>query len=629
MERVKDIDFSTLCAGEFHPSPVAWEDQVLYFLLLDRFSDGLEKGYKGIGGKPVSGGKTPLYNTGVDNGNAVAGEADAAAWREAGGKWTGGNLKGLTSKIGYLKRMGITAIWVSPIFKQVSFQATYHGYGIQDFLSVDPHFGTVADLREMVKTAHANGIYVILDIILNHTGNIFSYEPDRYLTRDDRGDTYMDPRWDNRTYQVRGFNNGQGTANIPFQDLSCGTLQVGRDDAVWPEEFQDPACFTQKGRINNWDNDPEYREGDFFDLKDINHGFGPDDKYCPSPALLNLCQVYKYWIAVADIDGYRIDTVKHMEIGALRLFISVIKEFAQTIGKENFFLVGEITGGRERAFDTLEATGLDAALGIDDVQPKLEGLMKGETNPEEYFNLFRNSLLVLKSSHVWFKDKVVTMINDHDQVCKGEHKARFCAEGNGDSLVLGALALNAMTLGIPCIYYGTEQRFDGRGDGDGADRYIRETMFGGSFGAFRSKNRHFFDESNHVFRELGAILKLRKEKLVLRRGRQYLREISGDGVNFGLPRMVGGRLLSVVAWSRILDKTELVLAVNTDPENARTAWVLVDAGLHPAGSTLKGVYSTDHADEGTLVLTVQRKGPDAGIAAIELEVPAAGFVVLE
>jgi glycosidase len=592
MERVSEIDFATLCGGKkFQTSPLAWEDQVLYFLLLDRFSDGMEQGYKDNGGKPVKGGQTPAYNPAIDNGNAVATPADAASWRDAGGKWCGGKLQGLTSKIGYLKRMGVTALWLSPIFKQVSFQETYHGYGIQDFLSVAPNFGSIADLQKMVQTAHANGIYVILDIILNHAGNIFSYNPDRFPTCDDKGNIYMDPRWDNNPYNVRGFNNSDGTAVIPFQDISSGQPTVGRDDAIWPREFQNPDCFTQKGRINNWDHDPEFREGDFFDLKDINHGYGSDSSYSPSPALLNLCEIYKYWIAVADIDGYRIDTVKHMDIGATRFFVSAIKEFSQSIGKENFFLVGEITGDRERAFDTIEATGLDAALGIADVQLKLEGLMKGETNPEEYFNLFRNSLLVRKDSHVWFRNKVVTMINDHDQVCKGEHKARFCTAEDGNKLVLGALALNAMTLGIPCIYYGTEQRFDGRGDGNGADRYIRETMFGGPFGAFRSKGRHFFDESSDLFRELSEILKLRDEKLVLRRGRQYLREISGDGISFGLPVIMGGRMQSVVAWSRILDKTEMLLAINTDPDKLRN---LVLGMLASGWEQIVCAYSTRH-----------------------------------
>jgi glycosidase len=594
---------------------------VLYFLLLDRFSDGREQGYTGNDGKPVTGGQTPPYNPAADFGNAVATPSDAAVWRDAGGKWCGGNLQGLMSKIGYLKRMGVTALWLSPILKQVSFQPTYHGYGIQDFLSVDPHFGSIADLRKMVKTAHANGIHVILDIILNHAGNVFSYSVENGA-----------PPWrGGPPYPVAGFTDRQGAASLPFRNCLENPLPVGRDDAVWPREFQDPACFTQKGRITNWDYDPEFREGDFFDLKDINHGYGPDGSYTPSPALLNLCELYKYWIAVANIDGYRIDTVKHMDIGATRFFVTAIKEFAQIIGKDNFFLVGEITGDRGRAFETVEATGLDAALGIADVQLKMEGLMKGETNPDEYFSLFRNSLLVQKGSHVWFRNKVVTMINDHDQVCKGQHKARFCAAGDGNKLALGALALNAMTLGIPCIYYGTEQRFDGMGDGDGADRYIRESMFGGPFGAFRSKERHFFAENGDLFREVAAILKLRlrDDKLVLRRGRQYLREISGDGINFGLPRIMGGRMLSVVAWSRILDKTEMVLAVNTDPDNMHKAWVLVDAGLHPAGSRLNCVYSTKHGDEGSLVLPVQRKGAAGEIAAVEVEVPAAGFVVFE
>lgn len=90
------------------------------------------------------------------------------------------------------------------------------------------------------------------------------------------------------------------------------------------------------------------------------------------------------------------------------------------------------------------------------------------------------------------------------------------------------LALNATTLGIPCIYYGSEQLFDGEGGGDAADRFIRESMFGGKFGAFRSRGRHFFIEDNqHVYQELSKIHKLRSQQLTLRRGRQFLRPISG------------------------------------------------------------------------------------------------------
>ncbi len=140
-KRLEELHIAEFIKPKYHPSPVAWEDQVLYFLMLDRFSDKQENGYRDNRGQIVSTGSTPPFQS-ADEGNAIQTEADAARWREAGTRWVGGNLKGLTSKIGYLKRLGITALWVSPIFKQVSFQDTYHGYGIQNFIDIDPHFGT-------------------------------------------------------------------------------------------------------------------------------------------------------------------------------------------------------------------------------------------------------------------------------------------------------------------------------------------------------------------------------------------------------------------------------------------------------------------------------------------------------
>src|SRR5438552_1295450 len=183
---------------EFTPSPTAWEDEVLYFLLVDRFSDGNEKGYRGLDG-----------------------------------------------------------------------------------------------------------------IILNHTGNVFSYNPDRYLTSDSSGRQFLDARWDGNRYDVRGFNDSHGNAGLTFArtDPANPTAFPGPDDAIWPVEFQDPAVFTCKGHISNFDYDPEFRDGDFFDLKDVHHGAGTVDAYEPSAALVHQLQVYKYWIAFADLDGYRVDTV--------------------------------------------------------------------------------------------------------------------------------------------------------------------------------------------------------------------------------------------------------------------------------------------------------------------------------
>jgi glycosidase len=599
--RVTDIDFPALVDREFHPSPVAWEDEVLYFLLLDRFSNGRERGYRDNNGTFVMTGDTPLLRA-QDRGNAVASDADAARWRAAGATWCGGTLGGLRTKLGYLKRLGISAVWISPVLKQVPFEQTYHGYATQDFLEVDPHFGTAEDLRDAVRAAHDNGIRVILDVVFNHAGNVFGYV--------DGGD------WTGRPFAVAGFRDATGAATLPFEKVNDAAYP---DGAVWPAELQEPGVFTCGGRIVNWEAYPEYNDGDFFDLKDIRLGAGPTDRYVPSQALRALTRAYQYWIAFADLDGLRVDTVRHMDRGAARYFASAIHEFAQSIGKENFYLIAEITGDRRFAFETLEQVGMDAALGLAEIQDQLEWTVKGQRDPRGYFDLFRDSFELGKDSHTWLRNRVVTCYDDHDQVRKGDQKARFAADDLGQRMALAAIALNVTTLGIPCIYYGSEQRFDGSG---GNDRYLREAMFGGPFGPFRSAGRHTFDEDHPVYREVARILAVRRTTPTLRRGRQYLREISGDGVSFGLPRPIDGPMRSVVPWSRIFADHEVVAAINTDPLLPRTAWVTVDAGLHAVEDTMTCRYSTDRTQENQPVTVEGRNG-----RAIRLTVPAAGFVI--
>jgi glycosidase len=337
-QRLSDLNWAPLLKQTFHPSPVAWEDQVLYFLLPDRFSDDKERDYLDLAGKKVTSGTTPLFDKTKDSENGIQTVADAQTWRDAGGVWVGGTLRGITRKLGYLRRMGVTALWVGPIFKQVSFQPTYHGYGVQNFLDVDPHFGTRDDLRKLVQAAHDNGICVIQDIILNHSGNVFSYT------------NGMQP-WTGNAYGVKGFNDPTGNPTLPFGRLDPSEFPTAfPDGAIWPRDFQDASMFTRKGYIKNWDFDPEYLEGDFSDLKDLDLGLGDPNTYSPTAGLKNLCEVYKFWIAFADLDGFRIDTVKHMGDGPTRYFASVIHEFAQSLGKEDFLLLGEVTGGRVKAF---------------------------------------------------------------------------------------------------------------------------------------------------------------------------------------------------------------------------------------------------------------------------------------
>ena len=150
-----------------HPSPVDWRDEVLYFLLVDRFSDGRET-------------TRPLLDR---NNRAAARPAgpDGSGWRwdrwarSGRSRWQGGTITGVTSKLDYLRDLGATAIWLSPVFKQRGHLDTYHGYGVQDFLEVDPRFGTRDDLVELVDEAHSRGLRIILDIIFNHSGSNWLY----------------------------------------------------------------------------------------------------------------------------------------------------------------------------------------------------------------------------------------------------------------------------------------------------------------------------------------------------------------------------------------------------------------------------------------------------------------------
>ena len=146
---------------EYHPSPVDWRDEVLYFLLVDRFSDGRERDRKLL-----------------DRSKLPAARPDTRGmpwswqlWAESGSsRWQGGSLKGVLSKLGYLKSLGVTALWLSPVFRQRIHEGSYHGYGVQDFLDVDPRFGSRRDLTELVAEAHKRGMRIILDIIFNHSG---------------------------------------------------------------------------------------------------------------------------------------------------------------------------------------------------------------------------------------------------------------------------------------------------------------------------------------------------------------------------------------------------------------------------------------------------------------------------
>ena len=620
---VKEINLKELSQGRsYYPSPAAWEDEVLYFLLVDRFSDGKEA-------------NSDLFSL-PDAGNINRNE-----WFENGKTWCGGNLKGLTDKLGYLKRLGITAVWISPVFKQTTGSNSYHGYGIQNFLDIDPAFGTREDLKELVAAAHRLGIRVILDIILNHAGNVYAYK---------NGDDYF--YYNNESWEVAGFRKDEEDRKgaLPFGEIDLTIFpDAWPGGAIWPKEFQSADNWTCKGQIRQWDNFPEFLEGDFFSLKDLNHGCSDANTeewdvlkrirtFSKTKTLGYLGEVYKFWIAFADIDGYRIDTIKHMEPGAVRYFTNVVHEFAQGLGKENFYLIGEITGGRSKAVELVDYTGLDAGLGIDDIQDKLEFLAKGYRTPfykdpnegTGYFNLFNNSLVDGKSSHQWFAKRVVTMFDDHDQVGTA-HKFRYSGQADGSKTLPLALVINLTTLGIPCIYYGTEQAFNGADHRFNEDQpgfgeaFLRECMFGGGFGSFQSAGKHFFNEAHEIYQLISQLCSLRKEHIALRRGRQYVREVSSSGNEneFYYPALIGDELRWVIGWSRVFDSTEILCAINTNAKEDLAVWITLDADLSPIGANMQCILSSLTNEIGQ-IKAISNTGRRA---ALKIIVPAGGFVI--
>jgi glycosidase len=591
-DSVRNIDLPR--RERYHPSPADWRDETLYFLLPDRFSDGQEQ-------------SRPL----LDRHNLTCARPappDGGSWRwdhwaKSGvERWQGGTLRGLRSKLSYLKNLGVTAIWIGPVFKQRGHLDTYHGYGIQDFLDVDPHFGDRRDLVELVADAHAAGLRVILDVIFNHSGSNWLYPPET------PGGPFM-PRYTTGRYP---FGSWRGDLGQPVAHIQSG------EDGVWPVELTDADDYTRAGAGDlgvGYLDDPqaEHRRSDFFDLRNFRLDRGQ--------TLDDLARCYKYWIALTDCDGFRIDTLKHVSFDEAHSFCGSIKEFAANLGKSDFFLVGEVAGGdynQDRYLDVI-GMNMNAALDIGEMRMSLNGVAKGLDAPSRYFNGFDPGNAVM-GSHRSLGRRHVSILDDHDHVF-GD-KLRFSSEAASDTQVVAGVILQLFTLGIPCIYYGTEQAMTGPEasermwlpDWGRSDRYLREAMFGPphprkggrdglvsppdcfdtslpGFGPFGTAGHHCFDEANPIYWRIAAACETRKRYPVLRCGRQYLRPIADiGGENFGEAN--AGHL---VTWSRILDDEEALCVVNSNGREERSARVMVDAGLNPPGSAMTVVLNTAHA----------------------------------
>jgi glycosidase len=541
LSSVSQIDFTP--RQTVFASPADWRDVFMYQLLVDRFDDNKDH---------------PLYDP--------TKEVKRGRDQREGYLVQGGKLKGITRRLDYIKGLGCNAVWISPPFKQNQDDpGAYHGYGIQDFLSIDPRFGTTEDLRELVREAHARGMYVILDIVINHSANVFDYEEKEVPYRAEG------------TYTFKDWHRSSGSAP---------GSSPGADDAIWPVELQDPSSFKRKGSIRDLmkAQGDEVVDGDFFSLKDLD---------TTNPRVLDvLIKCYKYWIAVADVDGYRIDTVRHVEPHSCAIFCNAIREYARLIGKDNFILFGEIVADDDLLHKYVGANipvagtnewypQLDAVLDYP-LYANLDEVIKGQRCCDvirNRYDHFRHYYRAFAEAGKYY----VTFVDNHDQ----PHRPFRRFLNNVGDWRVGVLGIGFLlcNLGIPCIYYGTEQGFDGGGD---HDKFVREAMFGGKWGAFDTTGYQFFNPKNPIYTAIKRIADVRRQRKSLRYGRQYFREISADGENFGMP----GDGKCTLVFSRILDAEETVVLLNLE-DAPRNDWILVGYNQIPPGSKLVDMLEED------------------------------------
>lgn len=523
---IDDLDLSPKPGKEYWKNGQReWREEFIYFLMVDRFHDDhLREPTKAVG-------KTKGFGT-SDQLRATC----------------GGTLKGITRHLDYIRDLGCTALWLSPVLENNP--ESYHGYDIRDYTQVDPRFGTTEDLADLVDAAHSMNIRVFLDIVLHHSGDNWDY-PGGY--------DYF-------------YYDG---ATFPFDKWRY-------DDKPLPYELRNPDLYWRKGQIRNFDTYPETREGDFYGLKTFRNDDSPEGLYVQDL----LTRLHCYWIREADIDGFRLDAVKHMGEKSISYFCSQVREYAYKLGKRNFFLFGELVGPDEMynhyigpktsilVDDTALYYGLNSVLDFP-LYHVLADVILGHSAPQKLiqrYELLRQSALERGE----FGEFLVTFIDNHDQVGQ-TFKKRFGFDAEAKQVVAGVGFL-LCALGTPCIYYGTEQGFSGAGNGDW---YIRESMF-----SLADQSTNLLNKNNPIYREIATIAAIRLKYGALKFGRMYMREYSSDGKNFYHPFHVD----CMLAFSRILFREEMMIVYNDSTEDEDEEYICVDRHLNPVGTTFTYIY---------------------------------------
>jgi glycosidase len=513
----------------------------------------------------------------------------------------GGTLTRVQAQLGYLEQLGARAIWLSPVLKnsRPDWQFNYHGYGQQDFLNVDERFASDGqrataerELTELIEEAHARGIYVILDIVLNHSARVFDYVLPQGVVPSFADSTVMNgPLGTEPPVQ---WLNGFGFPRSDWQNRLDPPAQLHADDAVWPSDLQNHLFFRRRG--SKLTDEPDARgfvRGDFGDMRQLVVEYDAAQpgqeplraRYGVFPVLSILIRAHHYLIARYDFDGFRLDTVKYVHPEAIETFGNAMREFALSVGKKNFFTFCEVYDDEEtiaqftgRNGGSGEGFGVDAAVDFP-LFFKLPAIAKGLIDVGTIRTVFQDRKrqeAELLSSHGEAGRFFVSFLDNHDQKERIKHPA------TPDEQVTLALALLFTLQGIPSLYYGTEQGLSGTVDANGdpdltANESSREALWG---------KPKAFSTDTPVFQQIQALSKLRESEPPLTYGRLYFREVSGNGTDFGHSFGSGG----LVAFSRILVDREVLVVANTSTQPFSGA-VLVDRDVNARPRQMSVAYS--------------------------------------
>ncbi|MER2559950.1 MAG: alpha-amylase family glycosyl hydrolase [Myxococcaceae bacterium] len=480
--------FSTACLTpppDAKPVPLTthvddWRDEVIYQVLVDRFANG-----------------DVNNDFGVQPGHLA--------------RFQGGDWRGLENHLDYFERLGVTTLWISPVVRNVETDAdfdAYHGYWAQDLTETNPHFGDLTALRSLVKAAHEKKLKVVLDIVTNHMGQVFFYDqnlngkPDVYIggsggTSPVTRSTEYDPDWDSRGVQVFTSLGVAGRAPITFFDLPETYRQRPKPDVLGTAD-----AYHGLGRTLDYERPDQLLMGDFpGGLKDVATEL-PEVREA-------MVESYARWAELADLDGFRIDTVKHVEHGFWQHFAPAVRKRLANQGKQKFLMFGEAFDGRDDLLGSFTKPGeMDSVFYFSQKYVVYADVFEKAHDANAQRGTSQIAWLWSQRATNWSNtpqpggiglapSKVpVNFIDNHDT-------ARFLNNARGDVKALrNALTLLLTEEGLPCVYYGTELDFTG-----GNDPANREVLWTTGF-----------DASGETWQHLARLNALRKQHVALRRG---------------------------------------------------------------------------------------------------------------